>query len=211
MKSTLFLFSVSLFLTVSFGCGGHLFLPPFPSSVCVCTLTHCSPPRSPWSLGLACGFEAVVKAWGHEEGRGVIMRSSPPLLLPNLPSSPFVSLPFHFHATQLFSSRSTASRLTLTTSPRSLLFSFPTSSSFSPPLNLCDSQSVPHSCLCSPLQGVLCTRGLLSASSSLPSLAHSQGEAGSLTPSLQQEAAAAGVRSVWRCRLALSEVLPSQG
>lgn len=36
-------------------------------------------------------------------------------------------------------------------------------------------------------------------------------EASSLTPSEQQEAAAAGVRPIWRCRLALLEVLPSQG
>lgn len=105
MKSIFFSFSFSLFHAASFGFGGH---PPpplhFPSSVCVCTLTHSSLPWSLWSLGLAWGFEVVVKAWGQEEGRGVIMRSSPQLLLPNLPSSPFVLLPFHVHATHLFSS-----------------------------------------------------------------------------------------------------------
>lgn len=80
-----------------------------PSSVCVCTLTHSSVPRSPWSLGRAQGFEVVVKAWGHDEGRGVIMRSSPQLLLPNLPSS--LLLLFHVHATHLFSPRIPASCL----------------------------------------------------------------------------------------------------
>lgn len=85
------------------GCGGH---PPPPSpllSLCDCTLTHSAPSWSSWSLGLAWGFEVVVKARGHEEGRGVIMRSSPQLLLLSLPSSPFVCPPpFYFHATHLF-------------------------------------------------------------------------------------------------------------
>lgn len=41
---------------------GDIFLPPLLPSLCVCTLTHCSPPWSPWSLSLARGLEAVVGA-----------------------------------------------------------------------------------------------------------------------------------------------------
>lgn len=139
------LFVSSLYFTLPRLGVGDIFLL-LPSSVCI--LTHSSLPWSPWSLGLAWGFEVVVKARGHEDGRGVIMRSSPRLLLPNLPSSPFVLLPFHVHATHLFSStRITASSLRplllLAYQSSSSLFSFPTSSSLFPPLNLCDSQSVP--------------------------------------------------------------------
>lgn len=140
---------------------------PLLSSVCVCTLTHSSAPRSPWSLGRAQGFEAVVKAWGHEEGRGVIMRSSPQLLLPNLPSSPFVL--FHVHATYLcFLSQGLPS----STSPLFLSFHPLTSVNLS---------------LSPILASAPLSRGsfLPTASSSLPSLAHNQREAGSLTPSEQ--------------------------
>lgn len=96
--------SVTSFHVASFGCSGHLSSPPLQSSISVCTLTHSSLPWSSASLGLAPGFEVIVKTLGHTEGRGVIMRSSPQLLLPNLPSSPFVSLRLHFLATHLFSS-----------------------------------------------------------------------------------------------------------
>lgn len=149
VKSPVFSFSVSLFHAALFGCGGHLFPSPLPSSLCVCTLTHSSLPWSPWSFGLAWGFEVVVKAWGHEEGRGVIMRSSTQLLLPNLSSSPFVSLPFHFHPPI---SASLLVLLPVVLDPYFFLLSshplpylvFTSSSCLFQPLSLCDSQSAPQ-------------------------------------------------------------------
>lgn len=92
-KSNLFLFRhfISRYLVWVRG----TFLPPiFPLSVlCLCVpwLTAAFH-RFPGLLVLARGFKVVVEARGHGEGRGVIMKSSPQLLLPNLPSSPFVSL-----------------------------------------------------------------------------------------------------------------------
>lgn len=74
---------------------GDIFTPLPPSfgtlSVCVPWLTAAFH-RFPGLSVLARGFKVVVEARGHGEGRGVIMKSSPQLLLPNLPSSPFVSL-----------------------------------------------------------------------------------------------------------------------
>lgn len=140
------------------------------------------------------------------------MRSSPQLLQPDWPSSPFVSLPFHFHATHLLCLYYCLSSYTFTSSSLHAnvsLFSFPTSSLFHTSTSVTLSLSLFLASTLSP--GGPPYPGPPSASSSLPSLAHSQWEAGSLTPSEQQEAAAAGVRPVWRCWLALSEVLPSQG
>lgn len=103
----------------------------------------------------------------------------------NLVSTPAVrpapqprSLFSHFHVTHLFSQ---------TLTPSCLVSSFP---SLSP--SRCRSVSLYVPVLISP--GGPLYPGPPPASSSLPSLAHCQWEAGRLTPLEQQEAAAAGVR-----------------
>lgn len=88
---------------------GDIFTPHLPSfgplSVCVPWLTAAFH-RFPGLLVLARGFKVVVEAWGHREGRGLIMKSSPQLLLPNLPSSLFVSLCLYTSLPSLSSSPS---------------------------------------------------------------------------------------------------------
>lgn len=72
--------------------------------MCWCSVLQPSSPRAPW---LTAVFRALpglslwpwalrfaANTWGHAGRRPVVMRRCPGLLLPDLPSSSFVSLPF---------------------------------------------------------------------------------------------------------------------
>lgn len=73
-----------------FVCWSSLLQPSSPRAPWLTVVLHGLPGLSvwPWALRFA------VDTWGHAGRRRVIMRRRPRLLLPNLPSSPFVSLPF---------------------------------------------------------------------------------------------------------------------
>lgn len=69
--------------------------------MCCSPLLQPSSPRAPWLTAVFPGLSVwpwalrfAVDTWGHAGRRRVIMRRCPGLLLPNLPSSSFASLPF---------------------------------------------------------------------------------------------------------------------